>query len=413
MDQRIVFLGGIFLPGQKEMIERNSIGNMQYAADSFQKGLLAGLSRLTNGAASLVNLPYVGAYPRSYRRAVFPAASDLTFGAVTVHGMRFLNLRFLKSFSRFLSAYRGLERASGAAPAVVIVYAAHLPFIAAAILRRALRHGTRVCLVLPDLPEFTGEGGLGYRTGKSIQKRLFYALAAWIDCFVVLTPFMAERLGLDRSRYVVVEGIFDAAGAVPAVIQAPDVSGRRTILYTGTLAARYGILSLLQAFAAIENPDTQLWICGDGDARQAVIDMAGRDDRVRYFGLLPREQVLALQAKASILVNPRLPSGEFTKYSFPSKTMEYLASGRPLLMHHLPGMPDEYALFIITPPTPDDAGFAKAMRSAVAMTDEELTAIGDAARNFVLTKKDPVSQCARILDLIRSGVTRKGLPGAA
>ena len=38
-------------------------------------------------------------------------------------------------------------------------------------------------------------------------------------------------------------------------------------------------------------------------------------------------------------VNPRQNNEEFTKYSFPSKTMEYLASGVPVVAYKLDGIP--------------------------------------------------------------------------
>ena len=63
--------------------------------------------------------------------------------------------------------------------------------------------------------------------------------------------------------------------------------------------------------------------------------------RIEFLGMLPRTDVLELQSKATILVNPRQPVGDFTKYSFPSKTIEYMASGTPLLMYKLPGIPEE------------------------------------------------------------------------
>src|SRR5690606_28854588 len=99
----------------------------------------------------------------------------------------------------------------------------------------------------------------------------------------------------------------------------------KTILYTGTLAKRYGIVHLLEAFALIKDQDYRLWICGDGDARDEVNEKVRMDPRITYFSQISRERVLKFQKKATVLVNPRKSEGEFTKYSFPSKTMEYLA----------------------------------------------------------------------------------------
>ena len=49
---------------------------------------------------------------------------------------------------------------------------------------------------------------------------------------------------------------------------------------------------------------------------------------------------------ATLLINPRFSNEEYTKYSFPSKNMEYMASGTPILTTKLPGMPKEYYEYI-------------------------------------------------------------------
>jgi glycosyltransferase involved in cell wall biosynthesis len=209
---------------------------------------------------------------------------------------------------------------------------------------------------------------------------------------------MGERLGVPPGRRVVVEGIFDPADDPVVDVPTEPGSDGFVVLYTGTLAARYGIVDLLKAFSALDRPDAVLWICGEGDARDQVEAMVRRDPRVRYFGQVPRARALALQRQASVLVNPRRPEGEFTKYSFPSKTMEYLASGRPIIMHDLPGIPPEYRDHLILPPTPDNDGLAAALREAASRPFDSLRDRGAAGRAFVLAQKSPQAQVARILD---------------
>jgi len=97
------------------------------------------------------------------------------------------------------------------------------------------------------------------------------------------------------------------------------------------------------------------------------------------------------------MVNPRRPEGEFTRYSFPSKTMEYLASGRPVIMHWLAGIPEDYRPYLITPDTGDAQGLAAAMRRVAALPQAELRRIGAPGRDFVLTHKSPRVQIGKLL----------------
>jgi glycosyltransferase involved in cell wall biosynthesis len=228
----------------------------------------------------------------------------------------------------------------------------------------------------------------------------FYSLAKRIDCFVLLTRFMAERLGVDERHYVVVEGIAAELLDDP-VIEEGARDKRCVFLYSGTLAARYGVMTLIEAFSRL--PVTiaaELWICGDGDSRNRIQEAARNDARISYLGQLSRSEVRQLQRRATVLVNPRPAAGEYTRYSFPSKTLEYMVSGRPVLMYRLPGVPDEYFEYVICPKSNDVDGLATALRDLSEMTPGELDAIGATGREFALREKNAAAQCRKVLDLL-------------
>lgn len=406
MNNRTVFLGGIFLKTQISEIETKSLGVVQNAADVLQKAFIRGISAIFPGTLTLVNLPFVNSYPRGYRSIYFPGGGVTAFEKFRVIQKGWLNLEIVRIFFRFLSAFKGLKEALGNHPGTIILYSAHLPFMAAAILCAKEVPATKTCLILPDFPEFMGEGGVLYRIVKWCESRVFYFLAKQIDYFVVLTPFMADRLGLDKSRFCVIEGM--AYVDTNRIGSASPLSrnSKRIFLYTGTLAARYGILDLLSAFSLLEDENVELWICGDGDSRTAVQDLAARDRRLIYFGQVPRRRAVELQQQAHVLVNPRPPNDEYTKYSFPSKTIEYLAAARPIVMHQLPGMPLDYLPYIITPDTADVAGLLAALKRAAGMSIESLQELGERGQEFVFVEKSPEKQCEKILRLLRAnGVT--------
>ena len=195
---------------------------------------------------------------------------------------------------------------------------------------------------------------------------------------------------------MVIEGVFDPEQQfLPAPW--PEEPGP-IFIYTGTLARRYGIQDLLLAFSRIDIPTARLWICGAGDMQEAVVNLAKRDSRVTFYGRIPRSEAMVLQGRAHVMVNPRRPEGEFTRYSFPSKTMEYLASGRPVITHWLPGIPEEYRHYLIAPETGDAAGLESTMRHVAAMTPEDLRKLGEVGREFVLKHKSPRVQVGRLLE---------------
>jgi glycosyltransferase involved in cell wall biosynthesis len=395
---KIIYLGGIFFPSQIDEIISSSTGNIQNAADSLQKNFLKGLVQASGKKIALVNLPFVGSFPRRYRRIIFPAASEFLYGGVDAKGVAFINLQYVKFLGRFFSALVGLRSLCSTSSNTIIIYSAHLPFIFAALVFKLTRRDSHLCLILPDFPEFMGEGGLAYRSLKAVESAVFRRTAKYIDFFVVLTAYMPKRLGVSDEKYVVVEGIVSDAQPRPSK-KAHDTSSR-IFLYSGTLAARYGMLDLVKAFESLKNPGIELWICGEGDSKLKIIEAANKNPNIKFLGQLPREKVMQLQATADVLVNPRRPVGEFTLYSFPSKTLEYLAAGRLVVMHALPGVPDEYDPYILLSDTPDQEGLARALLQAASMDDKKLRDIGAAGRRFVMENKTPAVQCRKVLELI-------------
>ena len=123
-------------------------------------------------------------------------------------------------------------------------------------------------------------------------------------------------------------------------------------------------------------------------------------NRIIYFGQLMREEVLCLQKRATVLINPRLSDSEFTKYSFPSKTMEYLASGTALIMHPLKCLPKEYFEHIFIAYEESDAGLAASIIEVCEKTANELFVFGKKASDFIKNEKNSEVQIRKILNMI-------------
>ena len=111
--------------------------------------------------------------------------------------------------------------------------------------------------------------------------------------------------------------------------------------------------------------------------------------------------------EATLLVNPRPTDEEYVKYSFPSKTMEYMASGTPVLTTVLPGMPKEYHPYVYLLEDETAEGIAKKLKLVMAESDEVLFHKGQRAREFVLEQKNNVIQGKKILDMLES--EKKGM----
>lgn len=390
---RIAFLAGMFPRKQYAFIVENSVGVIQNAADAFQKNVIEGLAMQADVEAVVVNVPFISAWPSSFRKFWFPGVRDVESG-LPVEGRGFANASLIRYPARILASFMGLRARPARDADTILVYSAHVPFMLAAVLCGRLFSRRQLAIIVLDLPEYMGAMGLAQKLFGGINRTLFYHLIGYFDKVVVLTEAMIERLGVDRGQAVVVEGIATLSD------DGAHAGAGNTFLYTGTLALRYGIEALVDGFRQVTDPTAALWICGAGEGADYVSAAAQADPRITFFGQVDRTRARELQREADFLINPRGGDDEFVRYSFPSKIMEYLASGRPVIMYKLPGIPGDYDPHYLPIDAPGVAGISAAIRSAIDMPANARTAMGAAARDFVRAHKGPREQTRRILDLL-------------
>ena len=261
-----------------------------------------------------------------------------------------------------------------------------LAALAAARLRR------RPCIgIVTDLPEMLSGSGMSIRLSQFVIHHC--------TGYVFLTQAMNDRLNPDGKPYVILEGHADIAmGQVSPSLE--EKHKPRVCLYAGGVSRDYGLAELVEGFRLANLPDTQLHIYGPGDYVPELEQIARQDSRIVYGGMLLSSQVVQREREATLLVNPRPTGEEFVKYSFPSKTMEYMASGTPVLTTDLPGMPPEYHDYVYRIFREDAPGIAQALTQVLCHSDQELLEKGQAARDFVLREKNNVTQAKKILDLL-------------
>ena len=398
LKMKLILLLGLFPKETKNEIFKNSKGVIQYAADNLQWSLVDGLTR-NNVEFMIINLPYIGSYPVRFKKIYSEGYSFSAENGVPAKNVGFVNLLGYKALSRFINIKKELNNAiSGEKEKVgILIYAMHTPFLKAAVELKKVNANLKIILMVPDLPQHMGEtSSLVTKFLKKQDNKELYKLVDKVDAFVLLSEYMKDELQVKKRPYTVVEGIFNNSLQFESV----QKEGNFTVLYTGTLAKRYGILNLLDAFHQIPNEDYSLWICGDGDGKAEVLDMVANDNRIKYLGQLPNTEILKLQRKASVLVNPRTSDSEFTKFSFPSKTLEYLASGTPTIIHPLDGIPQEYYDYTITAHEQSANGLREKITEVAYFSNEKRKKIGERAQKFIFENKNPKVQTLKIIEIL-------------
>jgi glycosyltransferase involved in cell wall biosynthesis len=384
------------------------------AGNRFQLGLLEFLSR---GAGMDVHpfttLPQA-AWPGDPAVLVRGRREALDDTGVHARLVPYLNVRGPKEATVAASLFAHLARwaraSSPTAPRALLVYNVFSP-LALPVLAAARAWRVPAVAIVADLP-------FGYRLRgvrgmlERLDVRAQLSVLRRFDGLVVLTPHVAAEYAPGVPWMRMEGGIHpsDAGEPLRPAAAAPE----RAVMYSGMLNEMNGIALLLDAFARLQGPEWRLWIYGGGPLEREVRAAAARDGRIlfRPWEQVPAEEMRLRQRDAAVLVNPRPSAHRANRYSFPSKLLEYLVSGTPVVSTAPPGIPDEYHphLELAGDETPD--GLAAAIRRAAARTEAERTARGVRAREFVLRDKTWDRQAARIGDFVRS-VARPRTPGGA
>lgn len=220
-----------------------------------------------------------------------------------------------------------------------------------------------------------------------------------MDGYIFLTKWMNDIVNPNKKPYVVIEGQVDSDMEKTSNALSEKHSPK-VLMYAGTLKKIYGIKKLTEAFLSVNNPEWILHIYGDGDFREDLIEISHKYSNVVYKGIKLNAEIVRAEMESSLLVNPRPTDEEYVKYSFPSKNMEYLASGTPLLTTHLPGMPDEYLEHVYLFDDETVEGMTKTLDSILSLKPESLYQKGCEAKKFVLQNKNQRCQANTVYSLL-------------
>lgn len=183
------------------------------------------------------------------------------------------------------------------------------------------------------------------------------------DKVVGLTVNMREWL-LSSQQFLLMEGGIrweDYADIQPKMKQDNLVQ----FMFSGVLSNDKGIHLLLEAIKMV--PEAfRLVITGKGPCEQEIRDAAQGDQRIVFLGQIPFEEYLVRLKESDVLLNPRDMHYENNEYNFPSKFLEYLATGNVIISTKFTGWErfEENACFVDSEPEE----IAKQMRHMIGQS---------------------------------------------
>ena len=253
--------------------------------------------------------------------------------------------------------------------------------------------------IVTDMPGLMVGGSKSFLS--NLITRINKSYLSSFDYYVFLTEQMNPVLNIHKRPFIVMEGLVDVDMQItPHEEWTSDM--KRNIIYAGGLYERYGVKMLIEAFMQTSFDDVTFSIYGMGEMEQQIREYEKKDSRIHYFGAVPNSKVVEEELKATLLINPRPTHEEFTQYSFPSKNMEYMVSGTPVLTTRLPGMPVEYYPYVFLFDEESMEGYKRKLDEILSLPYETMQAKGELGKRFVMMNKNSTIQVFGIVKLINN-----------
>ena len=396
----VLLLCGYFEPKYQQEISEKTKTWVENAANTFQQRLIAGLKKQDINL-QVVSAPFIGPWPTAYEDKAFKGfkAGEST---ENIQYVPFNNIWGYRNISRTAALKKSVKefvRHTKSKKKAIIVYCPHTPFLEAAVYGKQLDPSIHIHMVVPDLPQYMNLSKKAhpvYDFFKKIDIHKMEKLIAHVDSFMLLTEYMAEKLQVGKRPYIVVEGITDKQ---QAALNKRENHGKK-VAYAGKLVEAFGAKRLIEAFELIDDPGASLHICGGGELKPYVEEMCKKDSRIHYYGVVSAEKANEILQQADVLVNPRQNDDEYTKYSFPSKNIEYLMTGNAVVAYMLDGMPKEYASFFNVPKSNQIESLAEAMHEAMNESPVERAKKNKMIRDYIESHCGASSVAKQIVDVI-------------
>lgn len=372
------------------------------AGNMCQLALLDGLMKTDLCPTEVLSVRPAASFPRSSKILYLKSYATLANG-IRVNFIPFINITPIKQLTfgiaSLLSQLKWAWRMRKHTNKIIYTYNISVPPGVFTLLG-AWFTGSKCVAMIYDI----------FVPGETIPATLLNRFDYWLhkkvmplfDGLIVITDSIAKDFAPEVPFLVVEGGIKAHLLEQFAAIESATCRNKElfTIVIAGSLDEANGIYEIIEAFALLHGEHLRLEIAGGGVLESLVREAASSDTRITFHGLLSFEEVLKLYAKADVLVNMRLTKRLNTKYFFPSKIMEYLTTGVPVISTCPGNMADEYGQYAYLLHDETSQELAGMIQKLADMHIEERLERSRSARSFMVAHKTWDYQALKIADFI-------------
>lgn len=273
----------------------------------------------------------------------------------------------------------------------------------------AKNYNIKVIGVVTDHPKYVGDY-LHKSKAINLKQRLYNVVVNHyinqIDFGVFATEHLAKNYPRIKNKKII-DGIYKFDSSSNEKDNNDNEyydKNKFTILYAGLLSENYGVKKLVDAFISIESIDVELHIYGTGNLEEYILEIANKDSRIKYKGYVENHILMRRLQQSTLLINPRPPKEVYTFYSFPSKIIEYMSSGTPVITTLFGSLSEEYMNYVIPIDEYNDSNIRYTIENSLKINKEELQNLGLKAKQYILEKKNSKYQMNDIFNWIEENL---------
>lgn len=377
--------------------EADCLSGASVAGNKMQVNILRELGTYEDVELQCITVYPLAAWPREKRLRISGKEIPVT-DSVQTYRVPFWNFPVIKQIWQTFAVYKAAKRL--VTKDTIILTFNLFPQVGIPLMWLKKWHGCETCSILADLPidpEAASRKGIKKWLRSRFDKLTVRAIE-YCDHFIVLNKNAISSYTCSQD-YIVVEGGIPTEQVVP--VTPPAKKEKKTIVYSGALSEYSGILRLIEAMSMVNDAEATLEIYGDGYLTARIRSQAEQLPNVRYMGKVSNREMLEIQRKAFLLVNPRPIGDTISKLTFPSKLFEYLLSGTPVLTTKLDGITDDYLEHLFYTEDDSPRGLAEKINEILNVEPDVLKEKSVGAQRFVTEHKTWEKQCQKIYTFLR------------
>jgi glycosyltransferase involved in cell wall biosynthesis len=398
---QVLFVGQLFPESMMSKIMEQEILPIQ--TQRFGKALVEALKMGFEENVEVLSTAPLVDFPHS-RMIIAPRAKWLIGNKIPATMMSYLNILGLKQLTRWIGTFFFVSRwilSNRTSRRVILLHGVQSCKLWGILFAQVFGRCNTISYITDDL-------GISLSWEKSLTRKMRNLDVALMlkglqkaSGVIAMTVCLAEKLAPGLPVLIMPTIRQSSANELEPKPGCMD-AGSFNIVYTGKLCQSYGLVLLMDAFMQADRPNWRLLISGWGEMEEQVRGFARNNPQVEYFGLLSSEELLELRQHADVLVNPKLTSTSTSDLAFPSKIVEYLSTGKPVVSTNLPIFDSEFRKHLVIAQSDSPEELIRCLDQVMVWNESQREAWRVETIRFVNEELSPQTQGNRIREFANS-----------